>query len=145
MQKLDNSHIPFLKKKFFMLTESNSRNILSEIITNNLEILLIKIYRFQWDFSLQIFSHCLRNQTLSYKLLRDLPKGSSVPFNLLCTSVTGHFLQNSEFYSFFRNYLLQRRHLPSSSILDKLKKEEDCIANAAVYLVIFISYHLYSQ
>ena len=50
-----------------MLTESNSRNILSKIITNNLEKLLIKIYCFQWDFSLQIFSHSLwiLNQTLS--------------------------------------------------------------------------------
>ena len=67
MRKLDNTHIPFLKNLFLMLTGSNSRNILSKIITNNLEKLLIKIYCFQWDFSLQIFSHSLwiLNQTLS--------------------------------------------------------------------------------
>ena len=61
------THIPFWKNLFLMLMESNSRNFLSEIITNNLEKLLIKVYRFQWDFSLQILSHCLRilNQTLS--------------------------------------------------------------------------------
>ena len=30
------------------------------------------------------------------------------------------------------------RHLPSSSILDKPKKEEDPVANTVIYLVIFI-------
>ena len=34
------------------------------------------------------------------------------------------------------------RHLSSSLILDKLKKEEDFIANAANYLVIFVLYHI---
>ena len=34
------------------------------------------------------------------------------------------------------------RHLSSSLILDKLKKEEDFIANAANYLVIFLLYHI---
>ena len=52
--KLDNTHLPILKNLFLMSTESNSRNFLSEVITNNLEKLQIKIYRFQWDFSLQI-------------------------------------------------------------------------------------------
>ena len=37
------------------------------------------------------------------------------------------------------------RHLSFSSILDKLKKEEDSIANAAGYLVIFMLHHLCSQ
>ena len=51
-----------------MLTESNSKNFLSEIITKNLEKLLMKFYRFQWNFSLQVLSQCLYilNQTLSY-------------------------------------------------------------------------------
>ena len=67
LRKPDNTHISLLKI-CFLLNECNSRNFLSEIITNNLEKLLIKIYRFQWDFSLQILSHCLciLNQTLSY-------------------------------------------------------------------------------
>ena len=33
----ENTHIPFFKNLFLMLTESNSRNFLSEIITSNLE------------------------------------------------------------------------------------------------------------
>ena len=40
--------------------------------------------------------------------------------------------------SFILKALLQMRHLPSSSILDKPKKEEDPIANTVIYLVIFI-------
>ena len=66
--KLGNTYIPFSKIFFLMLTESNSKNFLSEIITKNLEKLLMKFYRFQWNFSLQVLSQCLYilNQTLSY-------------------------------------------------------------------------------
>ena len=42
--------------------------------------------------------------------------------------------------SFLPKTLLQMRHLSSSSILYKLKKDGDSIANAAIYLVIFILY-----
>ena len=51
-----------------MQTESNSRNLLLEVIANDLEKLLIKIYGFQWDFSHQMLSHCLciLNQTIPH-------------------------------------------------------------------------------
>ena len=148
---------------FLVLAESNSWNFPSEIITNNLEKLMMKIYRFQWNFSLQILSHCLciLNQTL-LQLLYDFPKGSPVPFNLLCTNVYTHSLSlwilsllHFSAYSlnfgqpftpkhwilfFLSKVLLQMRHLSSSSILDKFKKEEDSITNGAIKLVIFILY-----
>ena len=67
-EKRHYTHVPFLKILSLMLTESNSRNLLSEIIINNLETLLIKVHCVQWDFPLQILSYCLciLNQTLSY-------------------------------------------------------------------------------
>ena len=87
LRKLDNTHIPFFKNLFLILAESDSRNVLSEIITNNLEKLLINIYHFQWDFSLQIFTLLMDLKSNSLlRLLCDFPKGSSVPFNLLCTN-----------------------------------------------------------
>ena len=46
LQKLDKTHLLFLKNMFLTLTKSNSRNFLSEIITKILEKFLIKIYRF---------------------------------------------------------------------------------------------------
>ena len=46
LRNLDNTHITFLKNVILMLTESNSRNFLSEIITKNLQKLLTKTYRF---------------------------------------------------------------------------------------------------
>ena len=88
LRKFDNTHKPLLKNLFLILTESNSRNVFSEIITNNIEKLLINIYLFQWDFSLQIFT--LFMDLKSNSLLRlqcDFPKGSSVLFNLLRTNV----------------------------------------------------------
>ena len=47
--------------------------------------------------------------------------------------------------SFLLKVLLQMRLLPSSSIPDKLKNEEDSTANVAVYLRIIILYHLCSH
>ena len=51
-----------------METESNSRNFLLEVITDDLEKLLIKVYGFMWNFSLQMSSHCsyILNQTLPH-------------------------------------------------------------------------------
>ena len=93
LRKRDNTHIPLFKNLFLILAESNSRNVLSEIITNNLEKLLINIYHFQWDFSLQVFTLLMDLKSNSLlRLLCDFPKGSSVPFNLLCTNVYAYSL-----------------------------------------------------
>ena len=66
-QKLDNAHIPFLKIVFLMLTESNPKNFLSEIKTNN-----------------------LKNYSKIFNVV--FPKGSSVPFNLLCANINILFI-----------------------------------------------------
>ena len=94
------THIPFLKKLFLMLTESNSRNVLSKIITNNLEKLLIKIYRFQF-FAPNLFALFmdLKSNPL-LRLLCDFPKGSSVPFNLLRANVYTYLLLSLWILSF---------------------------------------------
>ena len=95
-----NTHIPFLKKLFLMLTESNSRNVLSKIITNNLEKLLIKIYRFQF-FAPNLFALFmdLKSNPL-LRLLCDFPKSSSVPFNLLRANVYRYLLLSLWILSF---------------------------------------------
>ena len=142
LQKLDSTHIPFFKNLFLKLTASNCRNFLSEIITNKLEKLLMKIYRFRWDCSLQILSHCL-----NILKSNSLPKGSPVSFSLLCTNVYTYsllslwvlsllhfsacflnfgqpFTPKQWISSFLPKVLLQMRHLFSSSILVNSKKKK---------------------
>ena len=152
----ENTHIPFFKNLFLMLTESNSRNFLSEIITSNLQKWLIKIYRFQWDFSLQILSHCLC-------ILCDFPKGSPVSFNLLYTNIYIYIFiiifmnfESAPFFclpfkfqpaiysktanfihwilSFLPKVLLQMRHLSSSSIL----LQYCCNLSCDIYIISFV-------
>ena len=98
--------MPFLKDLFLMFTESNSRNFVSEIMANSLKKLLTKIYRFQWDFSIQILSQflCILKQNSLLQLLCDFAKSSSVPFSLLCTYVYTYLLLSLwilKFASFF--------------------------------------------
>ena len=161
--------MPFLKNLFLRFTESNSTNFVSEIIANSLKKLLTKIYRFQWDFSIQILSQflCILKQNSLLQLLCDFAKGSSVPFSLLYTYVYTYlllslwilsllhfsayslnfgqsFTPKKWTLSFLSKVLLQMTHLSSSSIQDKLKNEEDSIANTAIYPLIFILYNLCS-
>ena len=101
------------------------------------------------------------------QLLCDFRKGSSEPFNLLCTNTYTDsllslwilnllhfsacslnfgqsFTPKQRVLSFPPKVLLQMRHLSSYWILDKLKKKEGFIPNAAIYLVIFMLYHFCS-
>ena len=111
-RELDNTHMPFLKISFLTLTECNSRNFLSEIITNNLEKLLIKIYHFHRDFSLQILSYCLciLNQTLSLSYnFYVISKRALLCYSIYCILMYIH-IQLPGIYSKILNFILSSNY-----------------------------------
>ena len=153
LRKLGSTHIPFLENLFLMLTESNSRNLLSEIITTR------KITDKNLPFSVGFFSPnivalfvYLKSNSL-LQLLCDFPKGSSVPLslwilNLLDFSASSlgfgqSFIPKQWILSFLSKVLLQIRHLSSSLVTDQLKKEEDSVTKCCnlpcdIHIISFV-------